>query len=109
LVSEAESDPVVIHHDSSEEHFARFASAPSAPHPWYQPFTPGTRAFIYGMQPKAVQGMLDFDHMCKRTVPSVAGMIYPFGGSHVQKFYWGNKETLLPVFASIQEAVSSFS
>ncbi|KAL2393375.1 hypothetical protein ABEF94_000260, partial [Exophiala dermatitidis] len=25
-----------------------------------------TRCFVYGMQPKAVQGMLDFDFICKR-------------------------------------------
>lgn len=35
-------------------------------------------------------------------------MIYPFGGNHVQKFYWGTKETLLPVFTSIEEACSKF-
>ncbi|KAG0219144.1 citrate synthase [Mortierella sp. NVP41] len=52
------------------------------------PFTAHTRSFIYGMQPRAVQGMLDFDFICKREVPSVAAMVYPFGGAHVQKFYW---------------------
>jgi ATP citrate (pro-S)-lyase len=60
------------------------------------------------MQPRAVQGMLDFDFMCKRETPSVAAMVYPFGGSHVQKFYWGTKETLIPVFTSLKEAVEKF-
>ena len=32
-------------------------------------------------------------------------MIYPFGGHHIQKFYWGTKETLLPVYTSVEEAV----
>ena len=50
--------------------------------------------------------MLDFDHICKRSKPSVAGMIYPFGGSHVQKFYWGTAETLVPVYTKIADAVS---
>ncbi|KAG0263044.1 citrate synthase [Actinomortierella ambigua] len=72
------------------------------------PFTMRTRAFIYGMQPRAVQGMLDFDYICKREVPSVAAMVYPFGGAHVQKFYWGTKETLLPVFTSLDEAMNKF-
>ncbi|KAF9916381.1 citrate synthase [Lobosporangium transversale] len=72
------------------------------------PFTAHTRSFIYGMQPRAVQGMLDFDFICKREVPSVAAMVYPFGGAHVQKFYWGTKETLLPVFTSLDEAVIKF-
>ncbi|KAJ1950015.1 ATP citrate lyase subunit 1, partial [Linderina pennispora] len=76
--------------------------------PWYSPFTANTRAIVYGMQPRAVQGMLDFDFICKRKVPSVACMVYPFGGNHVQKFYWGTQETLLPVFASLKEAVKRF-
>ncbi len=37
------------------------------------------------MQPKAVQGMLDFDFICKRAKPSVAGIIYTFGGQFVSK------------------------
>lgn len=76
--------------------------------PWYTAFTKGTRAFVYGMQPRAVQGMLDFDYICKREVPSVAAMIYPFGGNHVQKFYWGTKETLLHVFNNLESAISKF-
>ncbi|KAI8365272.1 ATP citrate lyase isoform 2 [Radiomyces spectabilis] len=75
---------------------------------WFRPFTAKTRALVYGMQPRAVQGMLDFDFMCKRDTPSVAAMVYPFGGSHVQKFYWGTKETLIPVFTSLKEAVEKF-
>ncbi|KAI8611687.1 citrate synthase-like protein [Chytriomyces sp. MP71] len=71
-------------------------------------FSNKTRSFIYGMQPRAVQGMLDFDFMCKRAEPSVACMIYPFGGHHVQKFYWGTKETLLPVYTSLEEAMQKF-
>ena len=38
-----------------------------------------------GMQTKAVQGMLDFDFICKRKQPSVAGIIYTFGGQFVSK------------------------
>ena len=30
------------------------------------------------MQNKAVQSMLDFDHVCSRKDPSVVAMIYPF-------------------------------
>ncbi|TPX57428.1 hypothetical protein SpCBS45565_g08204 [Spizellomyces sp. 'palustris'] len=72
------------------------------------PFTSRTRSFIYGMQPRAVQGMLDFDFMCNREQPSVACMIYPFGGHHVQKFYWGTKEMLVPVYTTITEAIERF-
>jgi len=38
-----------------------------------------TRCVVYGLQNRAVQGMLDFDYMCKREKPSVAAMIFPFG------------------------------
>lgn len=68
--------------------------------------TSKTRCFVWGMQPKAVQGMLDFDYISRRSVPSVAAMIYPFGGEHQQKFYWGtSEETLVPVYAGLKEAV----
>ncbi|CDO69080.1 hypothetical protein BN946_scf184992.g29 [Trametes cinnabarina] len=72
--------------------------------PWYRPFDAQTRSFVYGLQPRAIQGMLDFDYSCGRDTPSVAAMIYPFGGHHIQKFYWGTKETLLPVYTSVAEA-----
>merc|ERR1719228_1515965 len=33
-------------------------------------FGKGTRAIIWGLQTRAVQGMLDFDYVCRRTEPS---------------------------------------
>ncbi|EAW06743.1 putative ATP citrate lyase, subunit 1 [Aspergillus clavatus NRRL 1] len=65
-----------------------------------------TRCFVYGMQPRAVQGMLDFDFICKRTTPSVAGIIYTFGGQFVSKMYWGTSETLLPVYQDVAKAMA---
>ncbi|KDQ60404.1 hypothetical protein JAAARDRAFT_32808 [Jaapia argillacea MUCL 33604] len=73
--------------------------------PWFRPFDASTRSFVYGLQPRAIQGMLDFDYSCGREAPSVAAMIYPFGGHHIQKFYWGTKETLLPVYTTVEDAV----
>jgi ATP citrate (pro-S)-lyase len=76
------------------------------------------------MQPRAVQGMLDFDFICKRKNPSVAGIIYTFGGQFVSKMYveiayskvlevfliifryWGTSETLLPVYQSVEKAIA---
>ncbi|KAG8696945.1 citrate synthase [Ceratobasidium sp. 394] len=49
--------------------------------------------------------MLDFDYSCGCEAPSVAAMIYPFGGHHIQKLYWGTREALLPVYTSVKEAV----
>jgi len=51
-------------------------------------FTAMTRCVVYGLQHRAVQGMLDFDYMCKREKPSVAAMIFPFSSNHYVKFYW---------------------
>ena len=64
--------------------------------PPYQLFTSKTRALIYGMQPGAVQNMLDFDFICGRQFPSVAGVVYPFSGNHYMKFYWSPLHTTPP-------------
>merc|ERR1719392_667377 len=66
--------------------------------------TSETTSIVYGLQNRAVQGMLDFDFMCKRKKPSVAAMVYPFNGNHYVKFYWGTEETLLPVYTTTKEA-----
>jgi len=69
-------------------------------------FSKKTRCIVYGLQTRAVQGMLDFDFMCKREKPSVAAMVFPFSGNHYTKFYWGTNETLVPVYTTIKEAVA---
>ena len=48
--------------------------------------------------------MLDFDHICGRSKPSVAAMVYPFAGNHMQKFYWGAQEIVISVFEKLSEA-----
>ena len=56
------------------------------------------------MQNRAVQGMLDFDYMCKRKKPSVEAMVFPFSGNHYVKFYWGTEEILMPVYTTTKES-----
>ncbi|XP_053309007.1 ATP-citrate synthase isoform X1 [Spea bombifrons] len=68
-------------------------------------FSRHTKAIVWGMQTRAVQGMLDFDYVCSRPEPSVAAMVYPFTGDHKQKFYWGHKEILIPVFKNMGDAM----
>src|SRR5436190_21104122 len=88
---------------SANDRIERFSSSPASatvgnegfPAPKYELFNENTRALVYGLQPKAVQGMLDFDFICRRKTPSVAGIIYPFGGQFILKQYWGTKETLV--------------
>lgn len=87
------------------DQIVHFGDSKQTTRPWYRPFDDKTRSLVYGLQPRAIQGMLDFDYSCGRSAPSVAAMIYPFGGHHIQKFYWGTKETLLPVYTSVDDAV----
>jgi ATP citrate (pro-S)-lyase len=71
----------------------------------YNLFTRSTRSIIFGLQPGAVQNMLDFDFICNRDVSSVAAVVYPFAANHYQKFYWRTQEVLIPIFQSLKEAV----
>jgi ATP citrate (pro-S)-lyase len=93
---------------SANDKIQRFAapSRPLSPLPEHALFSDKTRCFVYGLQPRAVQGMLDFDFICKRKQPSVAGIIYTFGGQFVSKMYWGTSETLLPVYQQVDKATS---
>lgn len=68
-------------------------------------FTKETKAIIWGMQARAVQSMMDFDYVCSRKSPSVVAMIYPFTGDHKQKFYWGHKEVLVPVYKNMADCM----
>lgn len=73
--------------------------------PAWELFHSGTRAVVFGMQRRAVQGMLDFDYMCRRETPSVAAMIFPFSGDHQQQFYWGGATIMLPCYSSVERAL----
>lgn len=100
-------DPVTGTRSQPQDQIVHFDSADKSAgkRPDHLPFDENTRSLVFGLQPRAIQGMLDFDFSCGRSTPSVAAMIYPFGGHHIQKFYWGTKETLLPVYTSVKEAV----
>ena len=72
----------------------------------YQLFDRNTRAFVYGFQTNAIQRMLDFDYLCKRSLPSVAAIINP-NRAGVHKVFWGTEEILLPMYRTIPEAVAA--
>ena len=93
---------------SANDNIRRFTapSRPLSPRAAHTLFHDKTRCFVYGLQPRAVQGMLDFDFICKRKTPSVAGIIYTFGGQFVSKMYWGTSETLLPVYQDVEKAMA---
>jgi succinyl-CoA synthetase alpha subunit len=96
---------------SANDNIRRFTapSRPLSPRAAHTLFHDKTRCFVYGLQPRAVQGMLDFDFICKRKTPSVAGIIYTFGGQFVSKMYWGTSETLLPVYQDVNKAMAKHS
>ncbi|MBU0527193.1 ATP citrate synthase [Candidatus Micrarchaeota archaeon] len=66
-------------------------------------FTKDTRALIYNFKANPVQRMLDFDYICKREKPSIAGLITP-GSTGLHKAFFGGVEILLPIYPSIEEA-----
>ena len=59
-------------------------------------FGPHSKAVVWGLQTRAVQGMLDFDYACRRKEPSVVAMTYPMVSDHKIKFYWGLNDILIP-------------
>jgi ATP citrate (pro-S)-lyase len=70
----------------------------------YELFNHRTQAFIYNMQVNATQRMLDFDYAAGREMPSVAAIVNPTGGESLQKFFFGPKEVLIPVYKSLKKA-----
>jgi len=72
-------------------------------------FSKKTRAIIWGLQTRAVQGMMDFDFVCGRSEPSVAAMVYPMApGDSKQNFYWGHKEVLVPIYKNMADAMKAY-
>src|SRR3989338_11379221 len=67
-------------------------------------FTAQTQALFYNLKTKHIKKMLDFDYLCKRTTPSVAGIIHlERKGFH--KAFFGSAEILIPIYTTLQEAV----
>ena len=69
-------------------------------------FDKDTEAIIYGEQRNAIQRMLDFDYLCRRSKPSVAAVVNPTREGYIKVFF-GTKEILLPVYRSLKKAVEN--
>jgi len=67
-------------------------------------FNRNTQSFIYNNQVMATQRMLDFDYVSGRVTPSVAAIINPTGTDSFQKFFFGKREILIPIYKSIEKA-----
>ncbi len=62
-----------------------------------------TKAIVFGYQQRAIQRMLDFDYICKRSEPSVSIIVNPTReGWH--KCFWGTKEIMIPMVRTLDEA-----
>ena len=72
----------------------------------YEIFSNKTKAFIYNLKAGPIQRMLDFDYLCRRETPSVAGIINP-GSSGWHKAFYGSKETMIPIYPNVAEAVAA--
>lgn len=74
--------------------------------PSYELFDENTQAIVYGLQRNSVQRMLDFDYICNKKQPSVACIVNP-GKEDNLKAFWGEKEILIPVYASLKVAMTN--
>ncbi|OIP95818.1 ATP citrate synthase [Candidatus Wirthbacteria bacterium CG2_30_54_11] len=75
--------------------------------PDYLLFDRTSQAIINNFPKKAVQRMLDFDHVAGRELPSVACIVYP-SSVGLEKFFFGSAEILIPVVKTIAEATDQF-
>ncbi len=65
-------------------------------------FTTETTAIFYNLKTLPIQQMLDFDFLCERK-PSVAAIVHS-GKKGVHKAFFGQKEILIPIYNSLNEA-----
>ncbi|CAI0466978.1 unnamed protein product [Linum tenue] len=71
-----------------------------------QLFSRTTQALFYNYKQLPIQRMLDFDFLCGRETPSVAGIINP-GSEGFQKLFFGQEEIAIPVHGSIEAACAA--
>ncbi|KAK7854361.1 atp-citrate synthase beta chain protein 1 [Quercus suber] len=71
-----------------------------------QLFSRTTQALFYNYKQLPIQRMLDFDFLCGRETPSVAGIINP-GGDGFQKLFFGQEEIAIPVHSAIDAACAA--
>lgn len=71
-------------------------------------FNDKMRCFVYGMQFCVVQGMFDFDFICKWVIFFVVGIIYIFGGQFVSKMYWGISEIFFLVYQEVFKVIFKY-
>jgi ATP-citrate lyase alpha-subunit len=58
----------------------------------------------YNSNPSAVQGMLDYEWLTHKTKTLICGIINPNSKELYEKYYFGSKEILIPVFTDLSVA-----
>ncbi|KAJ6891415.1 hypothetical protein NC651_024802 [Populus alba x Populus x berolinensis] len=71
-----------------------------------QLFSRTTQALFYNYKQLPIQRMLDFDFLCGRELPSVAGIINP-GAEGFQKLFFGQEEIAIPVHSTVEAACTA--
>ncbi|CAI9291976.1 unnamed protein product [Lactuca saligna] len=71
-----------------------------------QLFSRTTQALFYNYKQLPIQRMLDFDFLCGRETPSVAGIINP-GAEGFQKLFFGQEEIAIPVHSTVEAACAA--
>jgi ATP citrate (pro-S)-lyase len=62
---------------------------------------PGRMLGLGNYQP-GYQAVLDFDYLCGKETPSLAGIVT--AGNQFAKYFWGKREVLIPCFPTIEAA-----
>ncbi len=65
------------------------------------------RILAFGNYTAGYQSILDFDYLCGKEAPSIAGIIT--ASARFQKFFWGKREVLIPCFPTAAEAKQALS
>jgi succinyl-CoA synthetase alpha subunit len=63
------------------------------------------RMLALGNYRPGYQAIIDFDYLCGKSEPSIAGIVT--SAAKFQKYFWGEQEVLIPCFGSIAEAKES--
>ena len=61
----------------------------------------------YNSQPKALQSMLDYDYFVRKKTPSIVGIIQPTSRVNFEKYFFGEKEVVIPVYQDTKQAVTT--
>ena len=70
-------------------------------------FTRDTQAIFWNNNRSAIQRMLDYDYVIKRDTPSVAAIVAPTSSNKFDKYFFGTKEIMIPLYRTTAEAAAA--